>query len=196
MSELDDRMRFIVEIDALKGVVRRNPIADGSRLENTAEHSWHLAMMALVLTPHANEAVDRAHVVSMLLVHDIVEVDAGDSYAYDDDARTDKRTREQAAADRLFGLLPAAQAAELRVLWEEFEAAATPEARFAKAIDRLAPLVLNHATSGTTWKQYQLSADRVRAYNAPIGDGAPELWTFAQQLIDDGHAQGWLAPSD
>jgi putative hydrolase of HD superfamily len=195
MSELDARLRFILEADALKGVERRNPIANGARMENTAEHSWHLALMALVLAPHANESVDRAHVVAMLLVHDLVEIDAGDTYVYDDSAMIDKAEREMRAADRLFGLLPAEQRDELRALWDEYEAGETPEARFAHAIDRLSPLMLNHATQGETWKQFDLDEARVRSVNAPIGLGADDLWTFAQTLIEAGVAQGWLKPA-
>lgn len=190
MSDLDARIAFLLEADALKRVERRNPIGDGSRRENTAEHSWHIALIAHVLAPHSNEPVDVARVVSMLLVHDIVEIDAGDTFVYDDAAREAKEALERRAAERLFASVP-----ELRALWDEFEADETPEARFAHAVDRLQPLLLNHATEGGTWEEYSIPAVRVRAYNAQIARGSADLWGVAQTLIDHAVDQGWLQES-
>jgi putative hydrolases of HD superfamily len=191
-DRLDAQLRFVLEIDRLKGVDRRNHLADGTRVENVAEHSWHLALLALVLGEHSAEPVDLGRVVRMLLVHDLVEIDAGDTFVYDDAGRASKAAREQAAADRIFSLLPADQATELRSLWDEFEALETPEARYARSIDRLAPVVLNHASGGLTWAQHGITADRVREVNSVIADGAPALWEAAAGLIDDAVDQGML----
>jgi putative hydrolase of HD superfamily len=194
VNDLERRLQFVLELDALKRVERRNPIGDGSRRENTAEHSWHLAVMALVLAPHANEPVDPTRVVAMLLLHDVVEIDAGDTFIYDDAGQADKEAREQAAADRLYGLLPPAQATQFRAIWDEYEANETADARFAHAIDRLSPLMLNHATEGASWREHDLTDARVRGKNATIADGSHELWQYAQTLIDEGVAEGWLRP--
>jgi putative hydrolases of HD superfamily len=191
---LADRLRFVVELDRLKAVLRRTVVTDGSRRENSAEHSWHLAVMALVLAEHAAEPVDPLRVTQLLLVHDVVEIDAGDTFVYDRDGQRTKAEREARAANRLFGLLPPAQARELRAAWEEHESGTTPEARFARSLDRLQPLLLNHASEGAAWREHDITADRVRAVNAPIGDGAPALWDVAQRVIDDAVARGWLAP--
>jgi putative hydrolases of HD superfamily len=192
-----DRLRaqlaFLLEADQLKAVVRRNPLADRSRRENAAEHSWHLALFALVLAEHAAEPVDVCRVVRMLLVHDVVEIDAGDTFAYDEDGHADKLERERAAAERLFGLLPDGQARELRALWEEFEERATPEARFAHAIDRLQPILLNATAGGGTWVEHGVSIEQVRAYNHVIAAGAPGLWDHAQHVLEQAVAQGLLA---
>ena len=145
-ARLRDQLAFVLEVDALKSVIRRNYLADGSRLENTAEHSWTLALMALVLAEHAVEPVDVGTVVQMVVIHDLVEVDAGDTYIYDDDALAGQAEREALAADRIFGLLPADQGAALRALWEEFEGGASAEARFARAVDRMAGFLLNHGS--------------------------------------------------
>src|SRR5262249_448376 len=143
-ADLAARLRFVLEADSLKSVLRRNSITDGSRRENTGEHSWHLALMATVLAPYSREPVDLARVVEMLLVHDLVEIDAGDAFLYDPAAREQKDELEQRAADRLYALIPGDVGTRLRARWDEFEAAATPEAQFAHSIDRLAPLLLNH----------------------------------------------------
>jgi putative hydrolase of HD superfamily len=186
------RLRFVLELDALKQVFRRNYLADGSRREDSAEHSWHLAMLGLVLADHAGEPVDPARVAKMLLVHDIVEVDAGDVSVYDEVGRQGQAERELAAADRIFGLLPPAQRDDLRGAWNEFEHGTSAEARFARSVDRLAALLLNSASDGRAWREDGITADRVRARNAMIDEGAPELWDFAQRLIDDAVATGKL----
>jgi putative hydrolase of HD superfamily len=191
--DLAARLRFALELDSLKFVQRRNSITDGSRRENTGEHSWHIALMAIVLAPYSAEPVDLARVVEMLLVHDIVEIDAGDTFVYDTDALAQKEVLEQRAADRLFALVPGADGSRLRAAWDEYEAAATPEARYAHSIDRLAPLLLNHANHGELWQEYQLTSDRVLTMNARIEKGSPDLWLAAQTLLRDAIANGWLA---
>ena len=184
------RLRFVLEADALKRVARRSYIASGERHENSAEHSWHLALMALVLAGYAAEPIDVGRVVAMVILHDLVEIDAGDTFIYDDAARAEKETAELAAADRLFGLFQGGD--RLRAIWEEFEADNTAEARFARALDRLEPLLLNHANRGKPWREYGITADRVRQINSAIGNGSPELWEAARSLIDDALARGWL----
>lgn len=193
MSErLDAQIGFILELDRAKQVLRQNTLADASRRENDAEHMWHLAVIALVLREYADAQVDIARVVEMLLVHDVVEIDAGDTFAYDDAGHLDKEERERVAAERIFGLLPDDQARWIWELWLEFEAKATPEARFAASVDRLQPLLLNAASGGQAWKRHGVTADRVRARNAHIADGAPALWERAQLVIERAVAEGIL----
>ncbi|MBF0393478.1 MAG: HD domain-containing protein [Alphaproteobacteria bacterium] len=191
-DRLSRQIAFVLELDALKQVLRQTLLLADRRQENDAEHSWHIAMMALLLAEHAAEPVDVGRVVKMLLIHDIVEIDAGDTFIYDEAGHADKEAREQAAADRLFGLLPADQGAELRALWDEFEARATPEARFAASIDRLQPLLHNVHTEGAAWRRHGVTADRVLARNAMIGDGAPVLWDYARRLIEQATDAGHL----
>jgi putative hydrolases of HD superfamily len=194
--QLADRVRFVVELDRLKQVLRRTVVTDGTRRENSAEHSWHLAMMALVLSDTADKPVDPLRVAQLVLVHDIVEIDAGDTFACDTKGRAAKAERERAAAERIFGLLPDGQAEELRAHWEEFEHGGSPEARFARALDRLQPLLLNYASAGQAWREHGIEAEQVRGVNAVIGEGSPELWALAQRIIDDAVARGWLPPGD
>jgi len=196
-DDLAARVRFLLELDALKRVHRRSLLVDASRPENSAEHSWHLALFALLLAPHAADAIDVPRVVEMLLVHDVVEIDAGDVLVYDTVAMADKARAEAEAADRIFGLLPGAEGARLRGLWEEYEDRATPEARFAYAVDRLQPVLLNALSGGRTWQDHGVHLGRVLEVNAPIGDAAPELWVFARAVLDGAVADGRLpsAPS-
>jgi putative hydrolase of HD superfamily len=151
-ERLTQQIEFILEIDKLKQIIRRSYIISGERRENTAEHSWHLAILALILAEHANEPVDLLRVLKMVLVHDIVEIDAGDTFLFDTVGTLDKAEREQLAADRLFGLLPADQSSELRQLWQEFEPREPPESHFATALYRLIPLMLNYQCGGRTWQ--------------------------------------------
>ena len=189
-----ERLRFVYELDRLKNVLRQTILADGTRQENSAEHSWHLAMVALVMAPHAREPIDVARVLRMLLVHDIVEIDAGDAFIYDDAAREEKEAEERVAATRIFGLLPEPEAGELRGLWEEYEARETPEARFAYSCDRLQPLLLNLAIDGGSWKRHGVTADRVKAVNSRIAWGLPAVWDVAEAMIDAAVADGALRP--
>ena len=194
MTRLEDQIAFIVEIDKLKGVLRENPTANGERRENTAEHSWQLAMAAMVLAEHANEPVDVAMVVRMLLVHDLVEIDAGDTFVYltmDANGRDEQNQREQLAAERIFGLLPPDQGAEMRATWDEFEAAQTAEARFAKAVDRLAPMLLNRASGGGSWKRHSIDPSQThRLVDTQMTAGSAALTSYAHELIDRSVADG------
>ena len=190
---LEQQIAFIVEIDRLKTIVRQNYLADGSRRENTAEHSWHVTLMAVILSEHAAEPVDRARVLELLLVHDLVEIDAGDTFAYDSAGEQTKAAREQAAAERIFGLLPAAQAAYLRAAWDEYEASETPEARFALSLDRLMPMIHNSLTEGRAWQANGVAADKVRHRAESITRGAPALGELAAKLIESSVAAGFLA---
>lgn len=195
-GRLAEQLRFLLELDRLKQVMRRSRVDGGSRRENSAEHSWHLAMFALVLAEHAPEAVDVSRVVAMLLVHDIVEIDAGDTYIYDTAGRATQGEREARAADRIFGLLPEDQRRRVRELWDEFEAMATPESRFAKAMDRLQPLLLNAASAGVSWQEHGISAPRVMAANAVAGEAVPALGPVVEALVAEGVRRGWLAEGD
>jgi len=195
-----DRLRrqidFIVEVDRAKQILRRSRITGGSRYENDGEHMWHVALAAMVLSEHADTSLDVGRAVRMLLVHDLVEIDAGDAFLYDKDARAAKDQAERAAADRIFAILPDDQRDDFRALWEEFESKETPEALFATAVDRLLPMLLNHATSGSTWQEYAITSDMVVDVNCPpIGASSAVLLQFARQLIDESVAKGFLTPS-
>lgn len=191
-ARLAQQIQFVIEIDKLKQVLRQTLLTNGSRQENSAEHSWHIALMAIVLAEYAPESINVLHVIKLLLLHDLVEIDAGDTFCYDDHGNQSKADREKQAADRLFGLLPPDQAVEFRQLWDEFEAQATPSAQFAAALDRLQPLLNNHQTDGHTWKLHQVTSDKVLQRMAPIQTGAPELWSVVQQVIDDCITAGHL----
>ncbi len=193
-ARLADQFRFLIEADRLKAVIRRNLIADGSRRENTAEHSWHLALFAMVLREWAIGEVDTWRVVQMLLLHDLVEIEAGDTPLYDAQGAQGQAMRESRAADRLFGLLPGDQGRALRAIWDEFEAAGTADAKFAKALDRLQPILLNHVVGGGTWLEYDVDERRVRALTGRIAHGAPRLWAAAEAVFADAVARGWLRP--
>ncbi|MDJ0757236.1 MAG: HD domain-containing protein [Ardenticatenaceae bacterium] len=192
MIELQQQLSFIIEIDQLKHVLRKSILVNGERVENSAEHSWHLAMMAMILQEHANEPVDVNRVIKQVLVHDIVEIDAGDTYAYDEDGHNDKEEREQQAAERLFGLLPGPQRDELMALWHEFEARETPEAKFANAIDRVMPLIHNIESNGTQWKKYRITRPQVEKRMAPVKEGSIALAKYVDDLLDQAVADGLL----
>ena len=185
IERLGQQIQFIVEVDKLKNVLRRTYLVDGSRRENTAEHSWHLTIMAVLLAEHANEKIDLLRVLKMLVVHDIVEIDAGDTFCYDDAGALTKAERENQAADRIFRLLPADQASELRELWQEFDERATNEAKFAAALDRLMPLLHNFHTEGGSWREHGITSTQVMERNRHIGEGSETLWEFAQSLINE-----------
>lgn len=188
------QMEFLVEIDKLKGVFRRTWLIDKSRHENDAEHSWHLAVLAVLLSEYAGRPnLDLLRIVKMVLVHDLVEIDAGDTYAYDEAAAVTQADREQKAADRIFDILPPDQADEFRGLWNEFEARETAEARYAAALDRLQPFLHNYYTEGKAWLEHGVTSDRVVARTHPIADGAPALWQLVQDLIRDAVEKGYLA---
>ncbi len=184
-SRLRRQLDFLVELDKLKLVLRRTMVIGESRLENSAEHSWHLGVMAALLAEYAPGELDRERALTMLLVHDVVEIDAGDTFAFDVAANADKEEREQRAAERLFGLLPPDQAERLRGLWDEFEAGATPEARFANALDRFHALLQNVHNQGGTWKRHGITRAQVLARMEPIREGAPALWPYVLASLDE-----------
>ena len=193
-DDIASRLEFLYELDQLKTVLRRSMLTDGSRQENSAEHSWHLAMTAMTLAPLADEPIDVERAIKILLVHDIVEIDAGDVFIYDDAQRAAAEAAEQEAADRIFGLLPAEQGAEFRALWDEYEDRSTPEGRFAYACDRLQPLLLNVAIGGGSWRHHGVTADRVKAINGAIDDGLSRVWAVAERCIDQAVVDGQLRP--
>lgn len=193
-EDLARRLDFIYELDRLKTVLRQSLLIDDSRQENSAEHSWHLAMVALTLAPYAVESIDVARVVKILLVHDVVEIDAGDVFIYDETGRAEAEVAEQAAAERIFGLLPEPEASEFRSLWDEYETRSTPEGRFAYSCDRLQPLLLNVAVDGGSWRRHGVDAGRVKAVNGAIEVGLPDVWPVAEAMIDRAVEEGSLAP--
>jgi len=192
IDRLRRQMGFIMEVDKLKEIFRQSIVSSGVRYENDAEHSWHISLMAILLSEHANERVDVLRVVKMLLIHDIVEIDAGDTYNYDEEALLDKREREEAAAERLFGLLPDDQRDEFMELWEEFEEKKTPEARYAAALDRLQPMLLNYMTQGRSWIDHGVTSDMVFRKNRHIEEGSEALWDFAEEMLNDCIEKGYL----
>jgi putative hydrolases of HD superfamily len=193
---LDSQLRFVLEADRLKTVLRQTVITGGSRRENTAEHSWHLALMAVVLGEHAPPGTDLARVCTMVLLHDLVEIDAGDLFLYADaDAQARQEEAERAAADRIFAILPGAQGAQLRALWQEFEERRTADARFARALDRLQPMLLNMQTNGGTWREHGITADQVLSKVALIEEGSASLGAYARAMIATAVQRGILLPA-
>lgn len=191
-SRLMRQMQFVVEADKLKSILRRNRLLHGERHENDAEHSWHLALMALVLSEHAEPPVDVLRVIKMLLIHDLVEIDAGDTFGYDEAALLSQPQRERQAADRVFGLLPEDIAHDLRAAWDEFEEKRTPEAKFAGALDRMGGVLPSYYNEGGCWRQSDITVERVKARNSVIADGSPALWRYAEGLIDDAISKGFV----
>lgn len=188
------QIEFILEVDKLKHILRQTILMDRSRRENSAEHSWHIALLVFVLAEYSKESdVDLLHVVKMLLIHDLVEIDAGDTYCYDDKGRQDQARRETIAADRIFGLLPDDQVAGFRALWDEFERRETPESKFANALDRVQPFLHNYFTDGQTWQQNNINSRQVHERMRPVKDGAPDLWDYVNALIGDAVKKGFLA---
>ena len=191
-SRLEQQIGFILEVEKLKQVFRQTLLVDDKRQENDAEHSWHLALMALLLEEHVADEVDILRVVKMVLIHDIVEIDAGDTFAYDEAGQEGKEEREREAAVRIFGLLPTEDGEELVQLWEEFEARQSADARYANALDRFQPLLLNYHAGGDTWLRHGVRKDQVIARNSHISEGSPTLWDYARKLIDRAVAEGKL----
>jgi putative hydrolase of HD superfamily len=193
MDRLRQQIRFIVEIDKLKQVFRQSALIGDRRKENDAEHSWHLAAMAMLLTEYVKEeGVDLLRVIKMLLIHDLVEIDAGDTFAYDEKGNEDKEEREMQAAERIFSLLPSDQADEVWRLWREFEEKETPEARYAASIDRLQPLLLNYHTEGYTWKMPGVNREKVYERMAVIKESMPRVWEAVEEIIEDSVKKGYL----
>jgi putative hydrolases of HD superfamily len=192
-QRLQQQIAFVIEIDRLKQVLRQTQLIDASRRENSAEHSWHLAMMALVLAEYAPAGVNIQRAIHQVLIHDLVEIDAGDTFCYDVAGHDDKADREQQAAECIFGLLPSPIDQDLRQLWDEFEAQVTPTARFAASLDRIQPLLHNWQTQGGTWKQHGINRAQVMQRMAPVEQGAPELWPFVLEVIAECVAAGYLS---
>ena len=196
MGRLDEQMAFVTEAGRLKGVLRQTMLAGLGRRENSAEHSWHLALMALALADHAPPGTDLGKVTSMVLIHDLVEIDAGDLFAYADEEQQQRQdAAEAAAADRLFAILPLGQAAPLRELWNEFNERRSQEARFARALDRLQPMLENLAAGGGTWQTHSITADQVLEKVKLIEEGSASLGEYAQALVAHAVAAGLLAPA-
>jgi len=194
MDRFKQQIEFILEVDKLKHVLRKTILMDRSRRENSAEHSWHIALTVMVLSEYARNAdIDFFRVMKILLVHDLIEIDAGDTYCYDDQGRKDQAEREKSAADRIFSILPPDQAGMFRELWDEFEERKTPESRFANALDRVQPFLHNYFTRGQTWQDNDIKSDQVRARMQPVNDGAPVLWSYVNSLIDDAVEKGFLS---
>ncbi|WP_183575842.1 HD domain-containing protein [Mucilaginibacter sp. X5P1] len=190
------QVAFIHEIDKVKYILRKTKLFNSERNENDAEHSWHLAVMAIILAEYANEPVDVLKVVKMLLIHDVVEIDAGDIFLYDTTFSHTNTAAEQKAAERIFGLLPTEQAEELIAIWEEFESGETMEAKFARAMDRLEPLLQNISNKGGTWKEFDVRYEKVLEKKCVIAKGSEHLWAFAKELIDESVKNGILAVAD
>jgi len=192
-QNLTNQIKFLFEADKLKAIYRQTLVTDKSREETSAEHSWHIALMAMTLFEYnALPGVDLDRVIKMALVHDLIEVYAGDTPAFDDTGLETKEAREKEAATKLFSLLPEAQAAEYRALWEEFEGMATPDAQYATAVDRFQPLLNNHHTNGHSWAKFNVTADRVYKRMAPIKTAMPDLWEFVEHVIQDGCDKGYI----
>lgn len=184
---MDERLKkqldFILEIDKAKNILRQTHLSGHGRQENDAEHSWHMAVMAILLREYANEEVDVLRVITMLLIHDLVEIDAGDTYAYDDKGNESRPERERRAAERIYGLLPEDQSAQLRALWEEFEAYESPEAKYAHMLDNFQPLLLNDSNQGGDWRAHGVKKNQIYKRNEKTEQGSREIWSYMQELI-------------
>ena len=184
MNRLEKQLQFILEIDKVKKIIRQTPLSDASRKENDAEHSWHIALMAYLLQEYAQESVEVSKVMLMVLIHDLVEIDAGDTYAYDEEGAKTKDERERKAADRIFGLLPEDQGVYLKALWEEFEAYETAEAKYAHMLDNFQPLLLNDAAGGISWTEHQVKKSQIYKRNEKVEETSVTIWKCMQNKID------------
>ncbi|EMF8862225.1 HD domain-containing protein [Vibrio parahaemolyticus] len=193
MDRLEKQLALLIELDKLKSVLRRTRVksAEG-RLENSGEHSWHVALMAVLMEEHANAPVDICRVMKMLLIHDVVEIDAGDTFVYDTAASKEQAEKEIKAAERLFGMLPTDQGQELLALWQEFEAAQSDDAKYAKALDRLIPMLLNYHNNGQSWKENSVTREQALTINKRIEFGSVTLWDKVKELIEEATEKGWL----
>lgn len=186
------QIEFIKEVDKLKYILRKTKLLNSDRNENDAEHSWHLSLMAIVLADHANAPINLLKVIKMLLIHDIVEIDAGDTFIYDTQKNHVNTEEERKAARRIFGLLPDDQANDLIAIWEEFEEGQTDEAKFARAMDRLEPLLQNTSNNGGTWNEFGVNYEKVYTKKQVIKQGSERIWQYAEQLINDSVERGIL----
>lgn len=190
---LIQQLEFLLELDKLKAILRKTRPVGLTRYENTAEHSWHVALMAMLLAEHASPAINVDRVVKMLLLHDIVEIDADDTFLYDESAAAGKAEKEEAAAQRLFGMLPPTQAAEFTALWREYETRSTDDGRFAYACDRLLPMLQNLANEGQSWRENKVRFEQVIRKNLPIREASPTLWAYVLPRLEAARDAGWLA---
>ncbi len=191
-ENLVKQIEFIKEIDKVKYIQRKTKLFNSDRNENDAEHSWHLAMMALVLAEHSNVPVDLLKVIKMVLIHDIVEIDAGDTFIYDTEKSHSNSDEERLAAQRIFGMLPKEQAEELIAIWEEFEAGITNEAKFARTMDRLEPLLQNTSNKGGTWSEFGVNYEKVHEKKSIMKEGSESIWSYAKELINESVKNGIL----
>ncbi|GAB5616507.1 HD domain-containing protein [Faecalimonas canis] len=184
MTRLEKQIQFIVEVDKVKNIFRQTYLADGERKENDAEHSWHLALSAILLKEYVSEEIDLLKVITMVLIHDIVEIDAGDTYAYDSVGAKDKREREEKAADRIFNILPTEQGQYFRELWEEFESYETEDAKYAHLLDNFQPMLLNDASKGKSWSEHQVKKEQIYKRNERIADTSETIWEEMQRIVE------------
>lgn len=191
-ERLKKQMEFLLEADKLKFIGRQTYLSDGERKENDAEHSWHLALMAILLSEYAEEKIDVLKVVTMVLIHDIVEIDAGDTYAYDEAGKKTQREREEKAAERIFHLLPEDQGSRFRQLWEEFDAYETPEAKFAHVCDNVQPLMLNHATNGRSWRERGIKKSQVEKRSSRVGEASQTMRAYIDEILQNNVEKGNL----
>lgn len=196
MERLEKQLSFLMEIDRQKEVIRQTYLSDGSRKETDAEHAWHLAMMCMVLSEYANEPIDVPRTIMMLLAHDLVEIDAGDTYAYDTEGNATKRQREEKAAERIYGMLPEEQGNTLRMLWEEFEAMETPEAKFANAMDKIQPVLLTDRAQGKSWREHQVRMSQIMERNARTHEGSEVLWDYIRNVLEKNADAGFIRRED
>ena len=193
MERFKKQLNFLIEIDQVKNILRMTSIADGSRRENDAEHSWSLAMMAVLFVEYVDDQIDLLKVIKMVLIHDLVEIHAGDTFCFDEAGMQDKEAREQASADKIFGLLEHDQGQELRQLWEEFESCETLEAEYAAMLDRLQPLIMNYINEGGTWAQHQISVEQVYKRNQITLEKGPQVFKdFIHEVIEECVAKGYI----
>lgn len=196
IDRLGQQISFMVEVDKLKEVFRQTKLINSGRQENDAEHSWHLCLSVILLAEHANSAdLDILRVLKMVILHDLVEIDAGDTFAYDEAGMVDQHERECVAADRIFGILPDDQTTQFREIWDEFEAQETSEAKFALACDRFQPMLLNLMTNGASWKQHGITHDRVVARNQCVENGSTAMWKRMSSMLEDAVAAGIVPPA-
>ena len=190
MERLEQQLKFILELDKQKEIVRQTYLADASRKEGDAEHAWHLAVMVFLLADYANEKIDVLKTIKMVLLHDVVEIDAGHTYAYDIQGGKTKRLREERAADRIYGMLPEDQKQEYRALWEEFEKRETPEAKFANTLDKVQPVLLNNASGGKSWREHGIKKEQVLGRNQTTHEGSEALWEYIRNIIEENTQKG------
>lgn len=196
MDRFEKQLSFLMEIDKQKEIIRQTYLADGSRKETDAEHAWHLALMCLIFSEYANEPIDVAKTVLMVLTHDLVEIDAGDTYAYDVQGNRSKRSRELKAADRIYGLLPEEQGAYLRELWDEFEAMETPESKFANTLDKIQPVLLADRAGGRSWTEHEVRESQILGRNARTHEGSEFLWNYIREIIQKNVEDGFIRGED